>query len=148
MAVTKTRARGRTAARKRRHTRVRKKVVGTAARPRLIVNRSARHTFVQLVDDTTGRTLASASTLEAELRDADGDKTAKARQVGTLLAERALAGGQSPRRSSTGLAGPTTAGSPPWPTPRAKAAWPCDDQRRDGQPGEGQHCAGWAEYRD
>ena len=93
MSVTKTRARGRTAARTRRHTRVRKKVMGSAARPRLVVNRSARHTFVQLVDDGTGRTLASASTLEESLRGADGDKTAKARQVGALLAERALAAG-------------------------------------------------------
>ncbi len=93
MAVTKTRARGRTAARTRRHTRVRKKVMGSAARPRLIVNRSARHTFVQLVDDAAGRTLASASTLDGALREASGDKTAKARQVGALLAERALAAG-------------------------------------------------------
>jgi len=93
MAGTKTRARGRTAARNRRHLRVRKKVLGSAARPRLIVNRSARHTMVQLIDDGTGRTLASASTLEEALRGADGDKTAKARQVGKLLAERASAAG-------------------------------------------------------
>jgi large subunit ribosomal protein L18 len=93
MAGTKTRARGRTAARNRRHLRVRKKVLGSTERPRLIVNRSARHTMVQLIDDGSGRTLASASTLEEALRGADGDKTAKARQVGTLLAERATAAG-------------------------------------------------------
>ena len=93
MSVTKTRARGRTAARTRRHLRVRKKVLGSAERPRLIVNRSARHTMVQLIDDGSGRTLASASTLEDALRTADGDKTAKAREVGKLLAERATAAG-------------------------------------------------------
>ena len=93
MTATKTRARGRTAARNRRHLRVRKKVLGSAERPRLIVNRSARHTMVQLIDDGSGRTLASASTLEDALRAADGDKTAKARQVGKLLAERARAAG-------------------------------------------------------
>jgi large subunit ribosomal protein L18 len=93
MAGTKTRSRGRTAARTRRHTRVRKKVLGSAERPRLSVTRSARHTFVQLIDDGAGVTLASASTLEEPVRGADGDKTAKARQVGTLLAERATAAG-------------------------------------------------------
>jgi large subunit ribosomal protein L18 len=95
MTATKTRAPGRTAARTRRHLRVRKKVTGSAERPRLIVTRSARHTFVQLVDDGAGRTLASASTLEGAVREADGDKTAKARQVGKLLAERATAAGDS-----------------------------------------------------
>ena len=93
MAGTKTRARGRTAARNRRHLRVRKKVLGSAERPRLIVNRSARHTMVQLIDDGSGRTLAAASTLEDALRATDGDKTAKAREVGKLLAERAGAAG-------------------------------------------------------
>jgi large subunit ribosomal protein L18 len=95
MAVTKTRAKGRTAARTRRHTRVRRKVMGSAERPRLTVTRSARHTVVQLIDDSVGRTVASASTLEEGLRGTDGDKTAKARQVGTLLAERARAAGVS-----------------------------------------------------
>jgi large subunit ribosomal protein L18 len=69
--------------------------MGSAARPRLNVTRSARHTSVQLIDDSVGRTVASASTLEEALRGADGDKTAKARQVGTLLAERARAAGVS-----------------------------------------------------
>jgi large subunit ribosomal protein L18 len=95
MAVTKTRAKGRTAARTRRHTRVRRKVMGSAERPRLTVTRSARHTSVQLIDDGAGRTVAYASTLEEALRETSGDKTAKARQVGTLLAERARAAGIS-----------------------------------------------------
>ena len=56
------------AARVRRHARLRKKVVGTEARPRLVVTRSARHVFVQVVDDSKGITLASASTMEADLR--------------------------------------------------------------------------------
>jgi large subunit ribosomal protein L18 len=80
-------------ARKRRHTRVRKKVSGTAARPRLVVNRSARHVFVQVVDDTTGRTLASASTMEADLRKSANDKSDKAKEVGKLVASRAKSAG-------------------------------------------------------
>ncbi|HEY4992992.1 MAG TPA: 50S ribosomal protein L18 [Nakamurella sp.] len=76
-------------ARARRHFRLRKKVVGTATRPRLVVTRSARHIAVQLVDDSVGRTLTSASTLEADLRGADGDKSAKARRVGELVGSRA-----------------------------------------------------------
>ncbi|GAA2081315.1 MULTISPECIES: 50S ribosomal protein L18 [Microbacterium] len=80
-------------ARARRHARLRKKIVGSEARPRLVVTRSARHVFVQLVDDSKGRTLASASTLETDLRGLDGDKTAKARKVGELVAERAIAAG-------------------------------------------------------
>jgi large subunit ribosomal protein L18 len=78
-----------TRARVRRHLRVRKKVAGTAVRPRLVVNRSARHIFVQVVDDTLGRTLVSASTLDETIRSAEGDKTAKAKLVGALVAERA-----------------------------------------------------------
>jgi large subunit ribosomal protein L18 len=76
-------------ARSRRHLRVRKKVTGTTARPRLVVSRSTRHVFVQVVDDVEGRTLASASTMEADLRGLDGDKTAKARKVGEIVAARA-----------------------------------------------------------
>ena len=82
-----------TAARSRRHTRLRKKIVGTELRPRLVVTRSARHVFVQVVDDAAGRTLASASTMEADLRAFDGDKTAKAKKVGELVAERAKQAG-------------------------------------------------------
>ncbi|MFT4230478.1 MAG: 50S ribosomal protein L18 [Microbacterium sp.] len=82
-------------ARARRHARLRKKVVGTSERPRLVVTRSSRHVFVQLVDDGAGRTVASASTLETDLRAFDGDKTAKARKVGELVAERAKAVGVS-----------------------------------------------------
>ena len=84
---------GNIAARGRRHLRVRKKVAGTQVRPRLVVNRSTRHLFVQVVDDTVGRTLASASTMEADLRGSADDKTAKARKVGELVAERAKAAG-------------------------------------------------------
>ena len=77
----------------RRHARLRKKVAGTAARPRLVVTRSHRNLVAQVVDDAVGRTLVSASTLEADLRGAEGDKTAKARRVGELIAERAKAAG-------------------------------------------------------
>ena len=80
-------------ARARRHSRLRKKIVGTAERPRLVVTRSARHVFVQVVDDSKGHTVASASTLETDLRGFDGDKTSKARKVGELVAERAKAAG-------------------------------------------------------
>ena len=76
-------------ARTRRHLRVRKKVSGTPTRPRLVVSRSTRHVYVQLVDDVAGRTVASASTMEADLRAFDGDKTAKAKKVGELVAKRA-----------------------------------------------------------
>ncbi len=93
MAASITRAKGRSAARIRRHARLRKKIVGTAARPRLVVTRSARHVFVQVIDDAQGRTVASASTMEADLRSFDGDKTAKARRVGELVAERAKGAG-------------------------------------------------------
>ncbi|AXJ08276.1 50S ribosomal protein L18 [Arthrobacter sp. PM3] len=81
------------AQRSRRQLRIRKRISGTAVRPRLVVNRSARHVFVQVVDDTKGVTVASASTLEADLRAFEGDKTAKAKRVGELVAERAKAAG-------------------------------------------------------
>ncbi len=93
MAMIVKRAKGKNAARIRRHARLRKKVVGTAERPRLVVNRSSRHVFVQLVDDDESRTLVSASTMEADLRAMEGDKTAKAKRVGELVAERAKAAG-------------------------------------------------------
>ena len=82
-----------TASRSRRQVRGRKKIHGSAERPRLIVTRSSRHLFVQIVDDLAGRTLASASTMETDLRTLDGDKTAKAKKVGELVAERAKAAG-------------------------------------------------------
>jgi large subunit ribosomal protein L18 len=87
------RGKTKSAARTRRHSRLRKKIEGTAQRPRLVVTRSARHVFVQVVDDSKGHTLASASTLEADLRAFEGDKTAKARKVGELVAERAKTAG-------------------------------------------------------
>jgi len=76
-------------ARRRRHFRVRKKVVGSSLRPRLVVSRSSRHLVAQIVDDSIGQTLASASTMEADLRSASGDKTAKAKEIGALVAKRA-----------------------------------------------------------
>ena len=88
-----TRGKSKSAARDRRHARLRKKIEGTAARPRLVVTRSARHVFVQLVDDSQGVTVASASTLESDMRTFAGDKTAKARKVGELVAERAKKAG-------------------------------------------------------
>jgi len=76
-------------ARLRRHTRVRKKVSGTAARPRLVVSRSSRHIVAQVIDDSSARTVASASSMEADVRALDGDKSARATKVGELVAARA-----------------------------------------------------------
>jgi len=97
MSGTKTRAHGRItgrtavriASRQRRHLRVRKKVEGSTQRPRLVVTRSSKNTFAQLIDDVAGVTLASASTLDESIRTESADKTAKAKKVGALLAERA-----------------------------------------------------------
>ena len=82
-----------TRARLRRQVRGRKKIQGTAERPRLVVTRSSKHISVQVVDDLVGKTLASASTMEADVRTTTGDKTAKAKKVGELVAERAKAAG-------------------------------------------------------
>ena len=84
---------GRVKSRLRRQVRGRKKVSGTAERPRLVVTRSSKHIGVQVVDDLAGHTLVSASTMEAGLRSLDGDKTEKAKKVGELVAERAKAAG-------------------------------------------------------
>jgi large subunit ribosomal protein L18 len=81
------------AALKRRHIRVRKRISGTAERPRLVVTRSNRGMVAQVIDDLAGHTLASASTLDASIRGGEGDKSAKAKQVGQLVAERAKAKG-------------------------------------------------------
>jgi large subunit ribosomal protein L18 len=77
----------------RRHARLRKKLAGTPQRPRLVVNRSARHIHVQLVNDENGTTLAAASSIEADVRGLDGDKKARSVRVGQLIAERAKAAG-------------------------------------------------------
>ena len=77
----------------RRHNRLRKKVTGTAERPRLVVNRSSRHIHVQLVNDLTGTTIAAASSIEADVRAVEGDKKAHSVRVGELIAERAKAAG-------------------------------------------------------
>ncbi|WP_296135796.1 50S ribosomal protein L18 [uncultured Tessaracoccus sp.] len=79
----------RTASRSRRQLRARKKISGTAERPRLVVTRSPRHLYAQVIDDVEGRTLVSASTMEADLRNASGTKSEKAAKVGSLLASRA-----------------------------------------------------------
>ena len=88
-----TRGSSKSAARGRRHARLRKKIVGSAATPRLVVTRSARHLFVQIVDDAQGHTLAYASTMEADLRALAGDKSEKAKKVGELVGSRAKAAG-------------------------------------------------------
>ena len=93
--TTKTRGKTKSAARTRRHDRLRKKIVGSAARPRLVVTRSARHVFVQVVDDAKGITLASASTMEKEFRGLAADKTEKAKKIGELVAKRAKDAGVS-----------------------------------------------------
>lgn len=80
-------------ARIRRHARLRKKVAGTAEAPRLMVNRSARHIHVQLIDDSQGVTIAAASSIEADVRAVEGDKKAQSVRVGQLIAERAKAAG-------------------------------------------------------
>jgi large subunit ribosomal protein L18 len=85
----------RVASRLRRQVRGRKKIAGTAERPRLVVTRSSKHISVQVVDDVVGKTVASASTMEADVRAFEGDKSAKARKVGELVAERAKAAGVS-----------------------------------------------------
>ena len=79
--------------RARRHFRVRKNVNGTAERPRLVVTRSLRHIVAQVVDDTRGHTLASASSMDSSVRGAEGDKKSVSAKVGALLAERARAAG-------------------------------------------------------
>jgi large subunit ribosomal protein L18 len=88
-----TQASSRTTARRKRHERIRRVLAGTDGRPRLAVFRSLNQIYAQVIDDRNGRTLASASSLEKGLRDGGGTKTEQARQVGTLLAQRATAVG-------------------------------------------------------
>ena len=82
-----------TASRARRQLRGRKRINGSSERPRMVVTRSARHLFVQVIDDVRGVTLVSASTMEADLRALEGDKTVKARKVGELIGKRAKEAG-------------------------------------------------------
>ena len=84
---------GRVQSRLRRQLRGRKRLAGTPDRPRLVVTRSAKHISVQVVDDTVGKTLASASSMEPDVRGVSGDKTAKAKKVGELVAARAQVAG-------------------------------------------------------
>jgi large subunit ribosomal protein L18 len=81
------------ASRQRRQVRGRKKIFGSPERPRLVVTRSAKHISAQVIDDVAGRTLASASTMEADVRSTDGDKSDKAKVVGANVAARAKAAG-------------------------------------------------------
>jgi large subunit ribosomal protein L18 len=83
----------RAASRQRRQIRGRKKIHGSATKPRLVVTRTTRHVFVQVVDDLEGKTIASASTMEPDVRGLDADKSAKAKRVGELIAERAKSAG-------------------------------------------------------
>jgi large subunit ribosomal protein L18 len=82
-------------ARRRRHFRVRKRVVGSAERPRLVVSRSSRHLVAQIVDDSIGQTLVSVSTMETAFREAKDDKSAKAKLIGAEIAKRAKGKGIS-----------------------------------------------------
>lgn len=75
--------------RQRRHRRVRKRVLGTAERPRLCVYKSLRHIYAQVIDDTAGRTIAAASTLDSSFNGAGGCNIESAQRVGGLIAERA-----------------------------------------------------------
>lgn len=84
---------GKKVALKRRHARIRKRISGTPERPRLVVTRSNRHMVVQVVDDTKGITLVSASTLQADFAGFEGTKTEAAKKVGELIAEKAKAAG-------------------------------------------------------
>ncbi|CAM4011514.1 50S ribosomal protein L18 [Nocardiopsis rhodophaea] len=85
----------RAASRARRHLRIRKKVTGTPARPRLVVTRSSKHMIAQIVDDTVGHTLVSASTMDPSIRSVEGKKTEKSQKVGELIAQRAKEAGIS-----------------------------------------------------
>ena len=91
--IPKLRGKSSTAARIRRHLRIRKKISGDAMRPRMVVTRSARHMLVQLVDDTLGVTLASVSTMEKDFRTMKADKTEKATKIGQAIADRAKKAG-------------------------------------------------------
>jgi large subunit ribosomal protein L18 len=83
----------RTAARTKRHERLRLRLAGTPARPRLAIFRSLNHIYAQVIDDTSGHTLAAASSLDGALKGATGTKTDDAKRVGQLVAERAKAAG-------------------------------------------------------
>ena len=84
---------GRTAARQKRHDRIRLRLAGSEARPRLAVFRSLNHIYAQVIDDASGRTLATASTVEKEFKGSKATKTEEAKKVGRLVAERARSAG-------------------------------------------------------
>lgn len=110
----------------RRHARLRKKIEGTPQRPRLVVNRSARHIHVQLVNDENGTTVAAASSIEDDVRSLQGDKKARSVRVGQLIAERAKAPA-STAWSSTAADTPMADGSRRWPMPHARTDCNSDD---------------------
>jgi large subunit ribosomal protein L18 len=89
--MTTTASRG--AARQKRHDRIRLRVEGDGSRPRLAVFRSLKHIYAQVIDDSAGKTLAAASTLDADLKGKDGSKSEDAAAVGVLIAQRARAAG-------------------------------------------------------
>ena len=86
-------AQSRSAARQKRHSRLRLRVAGSAERPRLAVFRSINQIYAQVIDDSTGHTIASASSIEASLRGGSGTKAERAKQVGSLIGDRAKAAG-------------------------------------------------------
>jgi large subunit ribosomal protein L18 len=86
-------AASRSAAREKRHTRIRLHLEGSPARPRLAVFRSLNHIYAQVIDDSKGRTIASASTLDPAMKGAAGTKSEQAKRVGALVADRARAAG-------------------------------------------------------
>ena len=108
---------------------MRKKIFGSPERPRLVVSQSAKHISAQVIDDVAGRTLVSASTMEADLRSADGDKTDKAK-VGELTSPSGPRPPGSRTSSSTAPGTSTTVASRRWPTAPATPAWNSDDDER------------------
>ena len=124
---------GKKVARLRRHARLRKKVVGTPERPRLVVTRSNRHMVAQIVDDTKGHTLVSASTLTAEFAGFEGTKSEAAKKVGLLVAEKPRRQASS-RSCSTAVATSTPVASQPLLMAPAREVLHCERQRNEGNP--------------
>ena len=117
---------GKKVALKRRHARIRKRISGTPERPRLVVTRSNRHMVAQVVDDTKGITLVSASTLQADFAGFEGTKTEAAKKVGELPA--------SPQSCSTAVATSTPVASQPLLMAPAREVLHCERQRNEGNP--------------
>ena len=122
---------GKKVALKRRHARIRKRISGTPERPRLVVTRSNRHMVAQVVDDTKGITLVSASTLQADFAGFEGTKTEAAKKVGELRRPRLPA---SPQSCSTAVATSTPVASQPLLMAPAREVLHCERQRNEGNP--------------